>query len=602
MRSTSVFAALVLFGSTAFAGTRYVNGALATGANNGSSWADAFRGSDAVAVALAASITGDELWVAAGSYLPNLTLTRTIPFQLKNNVAVYGGFNATETSLAQRDPALNVTILSGDLAGNDGSAVYTDNTFHVVNGASTNATAVLDGFTVLGGNSNGAGAQNNDKGGGILCLTGASPTIRRCIFTANRCSFGGGAGYINNSSPTFTDCIFDGNVGGSFGGAFDMATSVGAIFDRCVFRNNSAARAGAIEIFGSSPVKVFNSLFYANTSTGSGGGAMYISGSNPQIRNCTIVFNSATSNVSGGILSSGATASIINCVVFGNTGSGGASGPNSQINPITLTNVSYTLTAAGHPGTGNVTATPLFDNCGPFPYRLAASSAGIDAGNNAGVVAGITLDLVGAPRFQDVPAVANSGAGTAPLVDMGAFESDPDCNANNISDWCDIDSGTSLDANANGIPDECECQGGVAPFTYCTAKLNSQFCLPAVDFAGFASVASGAPFLITAANILNQKTGLLFYGYQSNAAPFLGGTLCVAQPIKRTPTLNSGGSVAGNDCTGTFAFDFNALIAGGSDPLIQVVGQQVNAQFWSRDPQDPFTTNTTDAVEFAVCQ
>lgn len=587
-----------LTSSAAFAGTLYVDVNRTTGANNGATWSDAFQGVDGLQNALTAAVAGDQIWVAAGVYKPTTTTTRTIYFQLKNGVEVYGGFDGTESSLAQRSVATNVTTLSADLLGNDGSSAFGDNSFHVVQGGGTNATAVLDGFVVTGGNAN-SGASNQDRGGGILCLSGASPTIRSCTFTANRCTFGGGAGYINASSPTFLDCVFDANVGGSFGGAFDMASGVAATFNRCVFRNNTAARAGAIEIFGSSPVKVWNSLFHNNTSTGSGGGgAIFVSSSTPGIRNCTIVFNSATANAAGGILGTGGT--VVNCVVFGNTGSGGSSGQAAQLSPSTM-NVTYTLTSTGFTGTGNVTATPLFDTCGPFQYRLTTSSPGIDAGSNAGVVvAAGSNDLAGAPRFGDSALVADSGAGSAPLVDMGAFESS-DCNGNSVADWCDLATGTSFDVNANGVPDDCECQGGAPPVVYCTAKVNSQFCLPAISASGFASLTLPAPFVISATNILNQKQGLLFYGYGAAAGSFQGGFLCMTTPLRRTNAQNSGGSAGGSDCTGVFSFDFNAYLASGVDPLL-VVGQQVNAQYWSRDPQDPFTTNLTNAVQFAICQ
>src|SRR6185436_11234395 len=139
----------------------------------------------------------------------------------------------------------------GDLNGNDGSLIYSDNSYHVIDAAGTNATAVLDGFTVRSGNANGGGT-NQDRGGGILCVGGASPTVRNCIFRENRCSFGGGAGYVNSSSPTFLDTRFESNIGGSYGGAFDTATSANTIWRRCVFTGNSAARAGGVELFGSS--------------------------------------------------------------------------------------------------------------------------------------------------------------------------------------------------------------------------------------------------------------------------------------------------------------------------------------------------------------
>lgn len=136
---------------------------------------------------------------------------------------------------------------------------------------------------------------------------------------------------------------------------------------------------------------------------------------------------------------------------------------------------------------------------------------------------------------------------------------------------------------------------------YCTAKVNSQFCLPAIAANGVASASNSAPLIISATNIVNQKQGLLFYGYAPSASSFQGGIKCVANPLRRTGPQSSGGSPSGADCTGAFSFDFNAWIASGNDPLLAVVGQQVNAQYWSRDPADPFTTNLTDAVSFKVC-
>ena len=192
-----------------------------------------------------------------------------------------------------------------------------------------------------------------------------------------------------------------------------------------------------------------------------------------------------------------------------------------------------------------------------------------------------------------------NGNGTLDSCDIAAGSSQ-DCNANAIPDECDIGSGASLDTNGNGIPDECECIGGVPPFIYCTAKLNSQFCTPAIGFSGQPRVGAAQPFLITASSILNNKQGLLFYSYTALAAPFQGGFKCVGSPTLRTPSQGSGGNPTGNDCSGAFSYDFMARILSGVDPAL-VPGQQCNTQYWSRDPQDPWTTNLTDAVQFTIC-
>ena len=53
---------------------------------------------------------------------------------------------------------------------------------------------------------------------------------------------------------------------------------------------------------------------------------------------------------------------------------------------------------------------------------------------------------------------------------------------------------------------------------YC-GKINSQFCLPAVDFNGFASLQRERVHAL-GRQPPQQKSGLLFYGYQANASPF----------------------------------------------------------------------------------
>ena len=135
-----------------------------------------------------------------------------------------------------------------------------------------------------------------------------------------------------------------------------------------------------------------------------------------------------------------------------------------------------------------------------------------------------------------------------------------------------------------------------APVTYCTAKVNSLGCTPAMSFVGSnPSVSAGSGFTIKGSNVRNNKSGLLFYGTTGrDALPFQGGTLCVATPIRRTPVSSSGGSPSGDDCTGVYSIDFNAFIFGGTgDPALQVVGNTVRTQFWGRDPGYVAPNNTT---------
>jgi hypothetical protein len=139
------------------------------------------------------------------------------------------------------------------------------------------------------------------------------------------------------------------------------------------------------------------------------------------------------------------------------------------------------------------------------------------------------------------------------------------------------------------------------PDVYCTPKVNSLGCTPSIAWSGVPSAQLASGFVISASNVLNQKSGLLFYSLGGAAAqPFQGGWMCVATPLRRTAPQNSGGALPPSaDCSGQFAFDFNARIASGADPAL-VAGQQVWAQYWSRDPASASTTNLTDALHFTV--
>jgi len=136
--------------------------------------------------------------------------------------------------------------------------------------------------------------------------------------------------------------------------------------------------------------------------------------------------------------------------------------------------------------------------------------------------------------------------------------------------------------------------------TYCTAKVNSQGCLPQISALGVPGATNPNPFAIDAANVINHKTGLVLYSIAGSAAtPFQGGTLCLASPLHRTPGQNSGGNPGPDDCSGSYSFNFNARVQSGIDPALQP-GVQVWAQYYTRDPASSFGVGLTDAVVFTI--
>jgi len=141
--------------------------------------------------------------------------------------------------------------------------------------------------------------------------------------------------------------------------------------------------------------------------------------------------------------------------------------------------------------------------------------------------------------------------------------------------------------------------GGVS--VYCTAKTNSEGCLPQIGWTGTPTLGDASPLVVTAQQVLNQKNGLFFYGTSGQAAlPFLGGTLCANPPLRRTAIQSSGGTAPPvSDCSGAYGFDFDAWYASGVDPTLSP-GAVVDGQFWSRDPSSSAGAGLTDAIELTV--
>lgn len=135
--------------------------------------------------------------------------------------------------------------------------------------------------------------------------------------------------------------------------------------------------------------------------------------------------------------------------------------------------------------------------------------------------------------------------------------------------------------------------------TYCSSQVSSNGCVPAIGSLGVPSLSSPAGFHVVARELQNQRTGLLFYGFEPESAPLLGGTLCVRPPLHRTPPRSTGGSTSGLDCTGSLSLDVTALVRLGADPEL-TVGRTVYAQAWYRDPGALFGSGLTDALSFVL--
>jgi hypothetical protein len=211
----------------------------ADGANTGTSWEDAFTDLQmALQTAFLACGKVKEIWVATGTYRPAPPWDdRDESFRLLNGVAIYGGFAGTEDTLDQRNPIANLTVLSGDLNNDDGPgfANRDENSYHVVTASYTDSTAILDGFTISGGNGN-LPDSVNDRGAGLYVSFG-SPTITNCTFSSNFAELGGGL-YCELSSPALADCTIISNTATERGGGCYCLLSTPALAD-CTISDNA---------------------------------------------------------------------------------------------------------------------------------------------------------------------------------------------------------------------------------------------------------------------------------------------------------------------------------------------------------------------------
>jgi hypothetical protein len=393
----------------------YVN-ADATGANNGSSWANAFTDLQS---ALAVACSGAEIWVAAGTYKPTTGTDRNISFSMKNGMAIFGGFNGTETQLSERDWVNNVTILSGDIGTIGNNA---DNSYHVIfnNNNGLDGTAVLDGFTISAGNADrliaprerGGGMYNNNSSpmvsnctfqhnaansfGGGMYNDNASPSLTNCTFSENTANYSSGDGdgggmYNNNSNPILANCTFTGNNSDQGGGMHNFASNPN--LSNCSFSANHSKIGGGIYNVGSAPI-LTNCTFSNNMATGNAGG-MYNVSSNPILTNCTFAGNTAFDG--GGIFNSISAPSFVNCIFSGNTAGNNGGGLFNANSNHSLFNCTLSGNTAGTSGGGlhNFNFSPSLTNCLVWNNRANGVTGSADANmSNEGATPVISYSLL----------------------------------------------------------------------------------------------------------------------------------------------------------------------------------------------------------------
>jgi hypothetical protein len=351
---------------------------------------------------------------------------------------------------------------------------------------------------------------DHNAGGGATCTgTGTSSiAVISCTFT-------------NNSTPNGNSGQFLGQDGRNGGGMFANRSGSLAIINSEFAHNRTGTGGGAFEMSGmpgqggdgagvwvgpNMTATIVGSGFYDNM-TGCGGfvsygpngglfgaagdgAGLYDLSSGATVRNCTFVGNqtgycvgpgSSSSSGSGGGSKLNGAGSVVNAVYWANRHQQDLADEAAQISAAGLT-INYSLVegwTGGLGGSGNSGADPQFVDFAGGNFRLAPGSPGIDSGDNTALPTDafdldedgdttepLPLDLDGLPRRQDDPATPDSGVGSPPIVDRGAYEFQAgtpcgeDCTADGQVDLADLavllscfGGGPCCDTNSDGVMD-----------------------------------------------------------------------------------------------------------------------------------------------------
>ena len=420
------------------------------------------RVDDALTVAAVAGGV-EEIWIAEGFYAPTRNGNRSDSFFIPDGVKLYGGFAGNETALSQRDIVANVTTLSGAI---NSPLLSSDNCYHVVDLTGTTSATLLDGLRISSGYASGAGS---DGYGGGLYMSGSSATIRNCTIQSNHALLGGGA-WSSGASPDFIDCLFFNNDADDHGGGVRIISGTQtASFYNCRFIGNDADGNGGGASMNNQAAWFVNCAFTGNTSVLEGG-AIHGSGEDADtwLFNTTLGSNSSADTCGGIYMAGGADDDIVNSILWGNT-DGDILTNTRQAQYLAFDGTStqtldYDIVQGWNivVGVGNNGLNPLFVDVNGADNTIGTlddsvtvqlTSPAIDSGSNNdipldavdldedGVFFEFTpLDLDRNERRRDVASVADSGSGTAPIVDRGPYESATPCPA-------DINGDSAVDVN-----------------------------------------------------------------------------------------------------------------------------------------------------------
>ncbi|MDO1501445.1 T9SS type A sorting domain-containing protein [Winogradskyella maritima] len=392
----------------------------ATGANDGTSWANAYNDPNEAFQNL--STNNVEFWIAEGVYLPDSYATFNA-FGIPNafdNIKVLGGFNGTETNALQRNFRANPTELTGDFSQND--VIGGSSNLRVDNAQTTlfigSSNTLVEGVTISGGYSGGGSLIINKNGGGVFVSgTALNVTLKNCKITDNYAA-NGGAGIFHFAEVstaleivnteisfnranwgagiyaiTFANNIsYDVNSYGNlfFGNQTDQFDSSSTVF------SGSAMWLRAFNTGSTVNANIFNNVIYGNIDGGSlpadrGRTSVGVEEANGATINVQFSNNITEKNTDGVAFTTPILSEIVDGTNYGN--------------PV----ITYNLSDAGFSGYAGATVNnntvindsntnPIFSDAANGDFTLVNNSSAIDSGDANLLPSTFTVDFAGNQR------------------------------------------------------------------------------------------------------------------------------------------------------------------------------------------------------------
>lgn len=309
-----------------------------------------------IQAAIDASFDGDEVIVAPGEYLENVS------------------FNCKQITVRSSDPddpaVVVATVIKSAGAGVDIVKIN----------CGQGAATTLSGFVITGASDASA-----------LLIQGSSPTVTRCSFIDNS-GLLGAAIRVASGSPTVTNCLFSGNSADDGGGAIYVGAG-SPLVEHCAFSANTCSGPGGAVNAGGGLITASNCDFSGNGATW--GGAIYAFLGNASCSDCTFIKNNGS--LSGGaIYNTHGAVTVTDCVFSGNTtnGGGAVTTPGTATGSTTVTssyfchNTPQAIDGSYRDGGGS-----SLQFCPP-PAAVKAKPACLADLNDDGVVNGLDLAIL----------------------------------------------------------------------------------------------------------------------------------------------------------------------------------------------------------------